>query len=566
MTLRALRLRGTAGGRDGPEPCELGPDLALALSTAKAGAVPVVYLLRNEDLSALRDHRELVVDRGTKHPAKPLARLLLGHDRIPLVQGRYTSAGQLLRSVRTLLDHAVRTAERNVFVVGAAQTVFDGLWATATRTADGSGAGGGDRSPHGASPARPDPAAAPGSLLLELLARLPVPESVDEQFVGASVEVQLVRQLIVRAARQDDPVLILGDTGTGKEVVARLIHDQSPRRLQTFTPVNCGAIPRDLFESELFGYERGAHSTATVRKLGLWQMTRGGTLFLDEIADLFPDHQVKILRALDRGEVRPVGAVKGEKVDARVIAATNRDLFTMVQSGEFREDLYYRLRAFTIRSPALRDHPDDIPLLAAHFWKSLTRDEKARLPVEVVRELSAQRWPGNARELKLALSTLFGLFGKDGLTARHLRAVLELEGHVGVGAAKPPGPGEIGLHRAECLRHLRRVDEVLRAAKVSLRPVVGEARADDATVGRVRAEIRQRVNELELLCMRPLLFHGETTFSVVHRLKGKLVTAFRLLEGDAGQAGSYSKTDLEGEFRLASSTIFREVERLMREA
>ena len=527
----------------------------MALRTARAEAVPVVFILCSGDLPSLRDHRDLVVDRGMKHPAKALAPLLLGQDRIPLVHGPYTSAGQLLRSVRTLLDHAVRKADRNVFVVGAAQSVFDELWAASTGRA---AAGGAPR-------ARSDPAAAPGNLLLELLARLPIPESVREQFVGESVEVQLVRQLVVRAARQGDPVLITGDTGTGKEVVARLIHDQSARRLQTFTAVNCGAIPRDLFESELFGYERGAHSTATLRKLGLWQMTRGGTLFLDEIADLFPDHQVKILRALDQGEVRAVGAVKGETVDARVIAATNRDLFAMVQSGEFREDLYYRLRAFTIRSPALRDHPDDIPLLAAHFWRSLTRDAKARLPAEVVQELRSHRWPGNARELKLALSTVFGLFGKERLTVRHLRAVLELDGHVGVRLAGAAGPDEVGLHRAECLRHLRRVDEVLRAVKVSLRPVVGDARADDATAGRVRAEVRQRVDELELLCMRPLLFYGETTFSVIDRLKGRLVTVLRVLAEDAARTGPAGKTDLEAEFRLALSTIFREVDRLLRD-
>lgn len=533
----------------------------MSLSAAKAAAAPAVYILCNEDLSTLRPYRDVVVDRGAKHPAKPLAPLMLGHDRIPLIQGGYTSPGQLLRSVRTLLDHAVRAPERNVFVVGAARTVFDELWTGATRGAEAT-----VRSPLAASRDEPDVATAPGSSLFELMTRLPIPESVSDQFVGESVEVQLVRQLIVRAARQSDPVLILGDTGTGKEVVARQIHDQSARRLQTFTPVNCGAIPRELFESELFGKEKGAFTGATERRPGLWQITHGGTLLLDEIADLSLDHQVKILRALDQGEVRPVGSLKSEKVDARVVTATNRDLFAMVQAGEFREDLYYRLRAFTIRTPALRDHAQDIPLLAEHFWRSLTRDDKANLPMDIVEELQANRWPGNARELKLVLSTLFGLFGKDLLTARHVRAVFELEGHVHVDVTKPPTPGEIGLHRAECLRYLRRVDEVLRAAKVSLRPVVGEKPAENAVVARVRAEIRQRVNELELLCMRPLLFYGETAFAVVHRLKGKLVKVYRMLEKDTAEVHSYWKGDLEEEFRLALSTIFREVDRLMREA
>jgi two-component system response regulator PilR (NtrC family) len=153
----------------------------------------------------------------------------------------------------------------------------------------------------------------------------------------------------------------------------------------------------------LFGYVKGSHNTAWRDKDGLWKIADGGTLFLDEIGDLALDHQVKVLRALEEKKIRPVGATREIPADARIIAATNRDLFTMVQMGQFREDLYYRLRAFTIHMPALRDHPEDIAPLARHFRKNITLDEANELSPEIFSELKSYRWPGNARELKMVL-------------------------------------------------------------------------------------------------------------------------------------------------------------------
>lgn len=158
-------------------------------------------------------------------------------------------------------------------------------------------------------------------------------------------------------------MLILGDTGTGKELVARAIHDHSARRAKRFMLVNCGAIPYDLLESELFGHVKGAFTDATYDKPGLWELADKGTLFLDEIGDLHPNHQVKILRALEDKKIRPIGGTKEIEVDARIIAATNRDLFSMVQARQFREDLYYRLCPFPIYTPTLPDHPEDIPTI-----------------------------------------------------------------------------------------------------------------------------------------------------------------------------------------------------------
>jgi DNA-binding NtrC family response regulator len=554
MTLRAIRVT-AALGRDGPERCELGPDLARTLAEAKAEPGPVVLLLCDDDLGRLDDCRELIVDRGRKHPAKALAPLLLGQQKIPLIRGGHTSPGQLLRSLRALVSRAAETGDDNAFLVGADAPAFEALWTRAEAPAT---------DPGPAAPAK-ESASRPGSNLSELLPELPVPDSVRERFVGDSPETRLVLQLVLRAARQEQPVLILGDTGTGKEVVARLIHDQSARRLQSFTAVNCGAIPRELLESELFGYEKGAHSTATARKTGLWQRAHGGTLFLDEIADLSLDHQVKIFRALEHGEIRPVGAEREIKVDARVLAATNRDLFAMMQAGEFREDLYYRLRAFMIRTPVLRDHPEDIPGLAGHFWMGITHSAAARLPADVVEELARYRWPGNARELRMVLSSLFALFGTEGLSARHLRAVFEFEGQIGLGS---PGmsaqlsSGEVGLHRAECLRQLRRTAEVLRAVQVELRPLRSHRPALEAPAS-LASVVEHRVSELELLCLKPLLFHGEVVFSIVRRIKDHLRALADSLRADPGEARAVWRRELEGDLTLAGSTIFKEVHKLV---
>ena len=558
MPLHALRLT-AALGRAALERCELGPDLRQSLAGARAEPGPVVLVICDDDLGQLDGCRELIVDRGRKHPAKALGPLLLGQEKIPLIRGGYTSAGQLIRSLRALLDRALSRRDGNLFLVSADAQTFGELWARAAA----------ESFPDAPPPARRAAGHAAGSLFA-LLPELPVPESVRERFVGDSDEARLVHQLIVRAARQEQPVLILGDTGTGKEVVARLIHDQSSRRLQSFTAVNCGAIPRELLESELFGYEKGAHSTATARKYGLWQRAHGGTLFLDEIADLSLDHQVKIFRALEHGEVRPVGAERELKVDARVIAATNRDLFGMMQAGEFRDDLYYRLRAFMIRTPALREHPEDLPELARHFWTSITHDPAAELTEEILAALGRYRWPGNARELRMVLSSLFALFGPQGLTARHLQAVFEFEGQAGGGPQA--SPGELDLHRVECLRQLRRTDEVLRAAQVALRPLLRDPSTSSvkseqsaATGDRFDAmrSVVQRVAELELLCLRPLLFHGEATFASVRRVKEGLRVFANGFERDPRKALSGWTGGLQRDFDTAVSTIFEEVEKLL---
>jgi transcriptional regulator with PAS, ATPase and Fis domain len=219
-------------------------------------------------------------------------------------------------------------------------------------------------------------------------------------------------------------VLIQGETGTGKEVVALAIRDFGPRAGQPFIPVNCGGFSADLLESELFGHVKGAFTGALREKPGLWTLAHAGTLFLDEISELTPQHQVKVLRALEDGTYRAVGGEKEFKSGARIIAATNRDLRQMVEAGTFREDLYYRLFTFRIRTPALREHPEDIPELAAHFWQKFAGAACPPLPVEVMQELKAYRWPGNVRELRSFLINVFTFADSRPVTVPMIRAVM----------------------------------------------------------------------------------------------------------------------------------------------
>ncbi|HEX9050028.1 MAG TPA: sigma-54 dependent transcriptional regulator [Anaeromyxobacter sp.] len=228
-----------------------------------------------------------------------------------------------------------------------------------------------------------------------------------ENLVGPSAAMQEVLRQIRKVAPQKTTVLVEGESGTGKELVARALHELSPRAALPFVAVNCGAIPAELIESELFGHVRGAFTDAKRTRKGLAEEADGGTLFLDEIGELPLPLQPKLLRFLEDEEVRPLGDVRARKVDVRVVAATGRDLRRAVAAGQFREDLFYRLDVVAVRVPPLRERADDIPALAAHF---LARHARLRpelggmsLSEDALEALRAHRWPGNVRELEHAL-------------------------------------------------------------------------------------------------------------------------------------------------------------------
>lgn len=241
--------------------------------------------------------------------------------------------------------------------------------------------------------------------------------------VGKSRKIQEVFSIITAISGTMSTVLILGESGTGKELIARAIHKRSTRATKPFVVINCAAIPEQLLESELFGHRKGSFTGAVSDRRGLFEEAHGGTVFLDEIGEIPTQLQVKLLRVLQEGEVRPVGDSTTRTVDVRLIAATNRDLAEHVKEGKFREDLYYRLNVIAVNAPPLRDRPDDIPLLTYHFLsKCSARVGKKieKISVDAMQALQSYSWSGNVRELENVIERAVVLVGGDTIGAQDL--------------------------------------------------------------------------------------------------------------------------------------------------
>jgi DNA-binding NtrC family response regulator len=238
--------------------------------------------------------------------------------------------------------------------------------------------------------------------------------------IGASPAMRDIFALVRKVAHSKASVLITGESGTGKEMVARAIHFHGPRARRAFVPINCTAIPEGLLESELFGHVRGAFTGAHATKRGLFEKAIGGTLFLDEIGDMGPGLQSKLLRVLQDREIRPVGGTQAVKVDVRIVAATNKDLGEEMESGRFREDLYYRLNVIPIEIPPLRERPEDIPALAEAFLRKHSEGRPRVLGAAALERLLAQSWKGNARELENVIERALALSESAEITADDL--------------------------------------------------------------------------------------------------------------------------------------------------
>ncbi len=251
-----------------------------------------------------------------------------------------------------------------------------------------------------------------------------------ENILGHANVLLSVLDLASRAAQTSSTVLVRGETGTGKELLAKAIHFNSPRKEKPFVTINCGAIPKDLLESELFGHVKGSFTGAVAHKKGKAEAADGGTLFLDEIGELPPELQVKLLRLLQQGEVEKVGATETTHVDVRIIAATNRNLQAMIEDGAFRDDLYYRLAVIPLELPPLRERPDDIPELVEHFFlraKEKHGRQDLVLPPALLLYFCGYRWPGNVRELENVLERLVVLGPGPEITLNDLPEVLRRE-------------------------------------------------------------------------------------------------------------------------------------------
>lgn len=299
------------------------------------------------------------------------------------------------------------------------------------------------------------------------------------ELIGECDAIARVRDLAAKAARTDLPVLILGETGTGKELIARMIHDHSPRAGSAYVTVNCAAIPRDLFESEIFGHERGAFTGADRRKIGVLEEAHGGTIFLDEVGDLAPDNQARFLRAIESGCFTRVGGTHPIQVDVRVVSATNQPIPELVRQGRFREDLYHRLNGFEITVPPLRDRGEDVILLANAFLRDLRQRSGVRaqhFSPEAESALRGAAWSGNVRELKATVERAAALAEGD---------VVDIE-HLGFGRSVTPAPVAFASPQT--------ADKGTPASAISLAEL--ERRHVEAVVREQKGNIRAAANAL----------------------------------------------------------------------
>ncbi|MBD8872235.1 sigma-54 dependent transcriptional regulator [Rhodanobacter sp. DHB23] len=265
-----------------------------------------------------------------------------------------------------------------------------------------------------------------------------------DRLVGDSPAMQQVRSTIVKLARNQAPVYIAGESGVGKELVARLIHEQGPRAVGPFIPVNCGAIPSELMESEFFGHRKGSFTGAHTDKEGLFQAAHGGTLFLDEVAELPLHMQVKLLRAIQEKAVRPIGAREEVPVDVRILSATHKNLAALVEQGQFRQDLFYRINVIELRVPPLRERRGDVPLLANHILQGLARKDGGaprRLLAEAQQALESYDFPGNVRELENILERATAMCDGDHIAADDLMLPQRQPRQESAPAHLPPGNG-----------------------------------------------------------------------------------------------------------------------------
>jgi len=310
----------------------------------------------------------------------------------------------------------------------------------------------------------------------------------EPRLLGRSNAMQHLREMIGRVARSQAPVHISGESGTGKELVAKLIHESGPRRDGPFIPVNCGAIPTELMESELFGHKRGSFTGAVSDKKGLIQSAEGGTLFLDEIADLPLHMQVKLLRVIQEKAVRPVGEQHEVGVDVRILSATHKNLSQLVAEGKFREDLFYRVNVIELRVPSLRERPEDVPELAEAVLRRLGRRMKITPPAlgeDALAALLSYPYPGNVRELENILERAITLNTNGEVSADDI----QLRPTPGATAAVPASPhgGPLGDHLEEIER-----DAILRALEQSKHNKTAAAKA----LGMSFRALRYRIKKL----------------------------------------------------------------------
>jgi len=432
MKIDLYRFTGSFKAED-PGKIELEPKEFSWFRETEEGSLPAVYVLETTDLEhLLTTVGPLIEHLGKKDSRYDLAKYFL-KATVPVALAGYGSDGTLKNGVFKFLQRAKAARLKNIFFIGTPEKVIQKL----------------EQSAHVAP-------SSPLSLTRQLQRKIKAGKKqglIAAAITGESPQMRLVQSLVAIAAEREDPhknpVLLLGETGTGKGLVARQIHEarhgiNGPQMIT----VNCAAIPSELMEAELFGTEKGAATNIGFR-IGKWEAAARGTLFLDEIGDLSLNHQAKILNALQDQKICRVGSNNPIKVKTEIITATNRDLPRMVEAGTFREDLYFRICKFMIRTPPLRDIIDDLDTLVDRFW-----GEDPRLPDQIMSAFREYNWPGNVRELKTVLQGLSSYFEKNDLTMNHLRTYWDYSGRSGPFGSKAAQFGDVGPGTIEVLRHL----------------------------------------------------------------------------------------------------------------
>ena len=272
--------------------------------------------------------------------------------------------------------------------------------------------------------------------------------ALETAIIGNSPAIRQLREMIRRVARSNASVMLCGPSGSGKELVARAIHDEGIRAGHAFSAINCGAIPADLIESELFGHEKGSFTGATARRIGHFEASEGGTLFLDEIGDMRFDMQVKLLRVLEDRTIVRVGSSEARRVDVRVISATHQDLGAAIADGKFREDLFFRLGVVVLQVPSLADRVEDIPALIRHFQSRMPADAKCRFDEAALALLLRHDWPGNVRELRNFVERASVLHGGETLGADDVVLLLNPTAPRSAAPTTTAGTEDVLLHAA----------------------------------------------------------------------------------------------------------------------
>ncbi|HNX87110.1 MAG TPA: sigma 54-interacting transcriptional regulator [Bacteroidales bacterium] len=354
---------------------------------------------------------------------------------------------------------------------------------------------------------------------LKTISRDPQVIQLGNEFLGTSPATQLIRAMIFKAGQTDSPVLILGESGTGKNMIARLIHKYSGRSKAPMISIDCSGISETLFENELFGHVKGAYTDAVFEKTGLFKEADQGTLFLDEIGELSSHNQAKFLTSIGSGMYRKVGSNHIENSNVRIIAATNSNLPQQVKLKTFRADLFFRLNGFQIQVPPLRDRPDDIPVIARAFWKSINK--KYELSDAFLEYLKTEPWPGNVRELQTVLNGINDLFKDMPPSQEAVEALRYLRKEIDIPKKTDPLDFDHTIRIENKLR-LEEAIRIIRLIKIYLRPLINneiEIVRSPRELKRIREYVDEQNKLLDNLCREPLYFKDPDLYNDIRRFR-----------------------------------------------